>query len=72
MSFSDSDNSLRTASRGYSDSECESDSTTDGGSMLHIQPYMFKPKRAVSEREVACAKDGEYDDDRLGNLDWYV
>ena len=72
MASSDSENSLRTASSGYSDSECGSDSTSDGGSMLHIQPYMFEPKRAVSERKVACAEDGEDDDDRLGNLDWYV
>jgi len=49
MASSDSENSFRTASSGYSDSECGSDSTSDGGSMLHIQPYMFEPKRAVSE-----------------------
>ena len=54
MASSDSENSFRTASSGYSDSECSSDSTPDGESMLHIQAYMFQPKRAVSEREVAC------------------
>ena len=72
MASSDSENSFRTASSGYSDSECGSDSTSDGEIMLHIQPYMFEPKRAVSEREVAFAEDGEDDDDRLGNLDWYL
>ena len=72
MASSDSENSFRTASSGYSDSECGSDSTSDGGSMLHIQPYMFERKRAVSEREVACAQDGEDDNDRFGHLDWYV
>ena len=72
MASSDSENSFRTALSGYSDSECKSDSTSDDGSMLHIQPYMFEPKRAVSEREVACAEDSEDNDDRLGNLDCYV
>ena len=72
MASSDSENSFRTASRGCSDSECGSDSTSDGGSMLHIQPYMFEQKRAVSEREVACAEDGEDDNDHLGTLGWYI
>ena len=72
MASSDSENSFCTASSGYSDSECGSDPTSDGGSMLRIQPYMFELKRAVSEREVACAEHGEDDDHRLGNLDWYV
>ena len=72
MASSDSENSFRTASSGYSDSECGSDSTSDGGSMLHIQPYMFEQKRAVSEREVACAEEGEDDNDHLGTLDWYI
>ena len=72
MALSDSENSFYTASSSYSESEYESDSTSDGRNVPQIQPYMFEPKRAVADREMASAEDSEGDDDRLGNLDWYV
>ena len=71
MATSDSEDSFYTASS-YSESEYESDSTSDGGNVPQIQPYMFEPRRAVAEREEMAGADGEEDDDRLGNLDWYV
>ena len=40
--------------------------------MPQLQPYMFDPRKAVAEREMACAEDNEDDDDRFANLDWHV
>ena len=74
METSDSEDSFHTASTSYSESEYGSDSTnstSNDGNGPHIQPYIFEPRRAVVEREMVDA-DGEADDDRLGNLDWYV
>ena len=39
------------------------------GNMPQTQLYMFNARRAVAEREMACA---EYDDDQFANLDWHV
>ena len=61
MASSDSENSLRTASSGYSDREYESASTSNDGNMTQLQPYTFNPRRAVAEREMACAEDSEDD-----------
>ena len=38
--------------------------------MPQPQPHMFDPRRAVAEREMACAEDSEDDDDRFANSDW--
>ncbi len=66
MASSDSEILYRTASSSCSESEYESDSTSDGGNVPHIQPYMFGPKRAVAEREVAGVdEDGDDDGERL-------
>ena len=39
------------------------------GNMLQPQLYMFNGRRAVAEREMACAED---DDDQFPNLDLHV
>ena len=57
MGSSDSENSFRTASSGYSDWEYESASTFNGGNMPQLPPYMFDPWKAVAEKEMACAED---------------
>ena len=72
MATSDSEDSFHTASTSYSESEYDSDSTSNDGNGPQIRPYMFEPRRAVVEREMADDADGEDGDDRLGNLDWYV
>eukprot|EP00795_Rhopilema_esculentum_P011006 gene11006-19846_t len=72
MASSDSESSYRTASSGCSESEYESDSTSGGGNVPHIQPYMFEPKRAVAEKELAGVEDGEDDDGRFGNSDRHM
>ena len=69
MAASDSENSFRTASSGYSDWEYESASTFNGRNMPQLQPYMFESRKAVAEKEMACAEDSEDDDDRFANLD---
>ena len=72
MAPSDSENTFRTASSGYSDWEYESASTFNDGNMPQLQPYMFDPRKAVVEKELACAEDSEDDDDRFANLDWHI
>ena len=72
MASSDSENSFRAASSGYSDWEYEAALTFNGGNMPQLKPYMFEPMRAVAEREMAFPEDSEDDDDRFANLDWHV